>query len=184
MTGGHQGLAALVVDNPVPKHFEFRIKVCSPGPVHCRVLLLLPLSHLYRYKHIRDMVKAEEEMDAMAIADRDSRRLRDYHQALSTVGRIVLGYKGRNIAKERRREARLEEVRTVRCIPLHMKEPGVRPSGTYQVTYFVQTSASGYGVQDFREFTKKQAINVPPACPCFDVSTAVGRLGKIDPGEG
>lgn len=98
------------------------------------------------------MVKAEGEMDAMAIDDRDSRRLRDYHQALSTVGRIILGYKGRKIAKERRREARLEEVRTVQCIPLHIKEPGIRPSGTYRLTRFVQNSASGYSVQGFREF--------------------------------
>lgn len=71
---------------------------------------------MYRYKKIRDIVKAEGEMEAMAIADRDSRRLRDYHRALSTVGRIVLGYKGRKIAKERRREARLEEVHTSYCM--------------------------------------------------------------------
>lgn len=63
-----------------------------------------------RYKIIREMVKAEAEAEIMAIHDRDSRRLREYHNALATVGRIVLGYKGRKIARERRREVRLEEV--------------------------------------------------------------------------
>lgn len=63
-----------------------------------------------RYKSIRDMVKADGETELMMIADRESRQLRDYHRALSTIGRVVLGYKGRKIARERRKEARLEEV--------------------------------------------------------------------------
>lgn len=64
-----------------------------------------------RYKAIREMVKTEAEMELMMIVDRESRKLRDYYRALSTIGRVVLGYKGRKIARERRKEARLEEVR-------------------------------------------------------------------------
>lgn len=46
----------------------------------------------------------------MAVHDRESLRFMIYERALFTVGRIVLGYKGRKIARERRREVRLEEV--------------------------------------------------------------------------
>lgn len=56
------------------------------------------------------MVKEEEEADLMAIADEESRRLREYDKALLTLDRIILGYRGRKLARERRREARLEEV--------------------------------------------------------------------------
>eukprot|EP00903_Cladosiphon_okamuranus_P009107 g8702.t2 len=62
-----------------------------------------------RYKHIRDVVREEAEADAMAIHDRESLGLMLYEQALNTVGRIVLGYKGRKIARERRRQVKLEE---------------------------------------------------------------------------
>ena len=77
----------------------------------------------FRYKHIRDMVKEEAETDAMVVADRESRRLMEYHRALSTIGRVVLGYKGRKLARERRREQKLDAVRTCRdyffvCFPL------------------------------------------------------------------
>ena len=65
----------------------------------------------FRYKLIRDMVKEEAETDAMVVTDRESRRLMEYHRALSTIGRVVLGYKGRKLARERRREDKLEEVR-------------------------------------------------------------------------
>lgn len=47
----------------------------------------------------------------MAVHDRESLRFMIYERALFTVGRIVLGYKGRKIARERRREVRLEEVK-------------------------------------------------------------------------
>ncbi len=46
----------------------------------------------------------------MAIHDRESLQLMIYERALCTVGRVVLGYKGRKIARERRRQVRLEEV--------------------------------------------------------------------------
>lgn len=46
----------------------------------------------------------------MVIHDRESLRLMIYERALFTVGRVVLGYKGRKIARERRREVRLAEV--------------------------------------------------------------------------
>lgn len=63
-----------------------------------------------RYKHMRDMVREEGEADAMAIHDRESLRVMMYDRALYTVGRIVLGYKGRKIARERRRQVKLEAV--------------------------------------------------------------------------
>lgn len=63
-----------------------------------------------RYKHIRDVVREEAEADAMAVHDRESLRVMVYERALSTVGRIVLGYKGRKIARERRRQVKLDEV--------------------------------------------------------------------------
>ena len=47
----------------------------------------------------------------MAIHDRESLQLMTYERALRTVGRIMLGYKGRKIARERRRQVRLDEVR-------------------------------------------------------------------------
>lgn len=50
----------------------------------------------------------------MAVHDRESLRHMIYERALFTVGRIVLGYKGRKIARERRREVRLEEVMALR----------------------------------------------------------------------
>lgn len=56
------------------------------------------------------MVKEEAEAEAMAVVDRFSGQVREYHRALSTVGRVVLGYKGRKIARERRRKVKLEEV--------------------------------------------------------------------------
>lgn len=46
----------------------------------------------------------------MAVHDRESLRLVLYERALNTVGRIVLGYKGRKIARERRRQVKLDEV--------------------------------------------------------------------------
>lgn len=46
----------------------------------------------------------------MAIHDRESLRVMMYDRALSTIGRVVLGYKGRKIARERRRQVKLEEV--------------------------------------------------------------------------
>lgn len=63
-----------------------------------------------RYKRIRDLVKMDEEIEKMMIADRESRQLRDRDRALATIGRVVLGYKGRKIARERRKEARSLEV--------------------------------------------------------------------------
>ncbi|CAM9337704.1 unnamed protein product [Ectocarpus fasciculatus] len=62
-----------------------------------------------RYKHIRDMVREEREADEMAVHDRESLKLMKYERALCTIGRVVLGYKGRKIARERRRQLRLEE---------------------------------------------------------------------------
>lgn len=56
------------------------------------------------------MTREEAEADTMAIHDRESLQLMIYERALCTVGRIVLGYKGRKIARERRRQVRLEEV--------------------------------------------------------------------------
>lgn len=46
----------------------------------------------------------------MAVHDRESLRVMVYERALKTVGRIVLGYKGRKIARERRRQVKLDEV--------------------------------------------------------------------------
>lgn len=63
-----------------------------------------------RHKHIRDMVREEGESDAMAVHDRESLRVMVYERALHTIGRVVLGYKGRKIARQRRREVQLEEV--------------------------------------------------------------------------
>lgn len=63
-----------------------------------------------RYKHIRDMVREEREADEMAVHDRESLKLMKYERALCTIGRVLLGYKGRKIARERRRQLRLEEV--------------------------------------------------------------------------
>lgn len=82
--------------------------------VYFGCLLMFP--DVIRYKYIRDMVKAEGEAEKMFVEDMNSRRLREYHQALGTVGRIVLGYKGRKIARERRREVRLEEVQQRACV--------------------------------------------------------------------
>ncbi|CAM9427475.1 unnamed protein product, partial [Ectocarpus sp. 13 AM-2016] len=62
-----------------------------------------------RYKHIRDMVREEKEADEMAVHDRESLKLMKYERALYTIGRVLLGYKGRKIARERRRQLRLEE---------------------------------------------------------------------------
>ncbi|CAM9116310.1 unnamed protein product [Ectocarpus sp. 4 AP-2014] len=62
-----------------------------------------------RYKHIRDMVREEREADEMAVHDRESLKLMKYERALCTIGRVFLGYQGRKIARERRRQLRLEE---------------------------------------------------------------------------
>lgn len=80
------------------------------------------------------MVKEEAETEAMVVIDRESRRLMEYHRALSTIGRVVLGYKGRKLARERRREEKLDEVRVANncCIPLVI------------VTLLEQTSTGGY----------------------------------------
>lgn len=59
---------------------------------------------------IRELVKEEKEADLMAMADEEIYRLREYHKTLFTLKRLMLGYRGRKLARERRREARLEEV--------------------------------------------------------------------------
>ena len=73
---------------------------------------LFTFSFLARYKRIREMVKADKEEEVMAVADKDSHRLREYYKALDTLGKIIWGYRGRKLARRRKREARLEEVAT------------------------------------------------------------------------
>lgn len=67
-----------------------------------------------RYKHIRELVREDAEAQDMAIADEDSRYLRDYHRALATIAGGVLGYKGRKLAREWRRKGRVKQV-AIRC---------------------------------------------------------------------
>lgn len=74
-----------------------------------------------RCKLIREMVKEEAEAEGMAVADADSRRLREYDLALANIGRVVHGYKGRKLAREKRRQIRLKQVGVRQSRPREVK---------------------------------------------------------------
>lgn len=74
-----------------------------------------------RCKRIREPVKEEAEAEGMAVADADSRRLRKYDLALANIGRVVHGYKGRKLAREKRRQIRLKQVGVRQIRPRKVK---------------------------------------------------------------
>lgn len=64
----------------------------------------------YRLKAIREILRAETEAETMALTDGESHDLRAYHRALCTIGRVVLGFRGRQIVKSRKLEAGVAKV--------------------------------------------------------------------------
>ncbi|CAM9103157.1 unnamed protein product, partial [Choristocarpus tenellus] len=67
------------------------------------------MSQKIRHKIIRQIVKEEQANEAMACSDSESHLLRVYIKGLDTLSRLVLGYKGRKIARARKKELHLEK---------------------------------------------------------------------------